>query len=217
VPQSLYTSKLFDTARVGTSNSRWMVLEEGPQQCSTPPEEEQVDFDDDEVHLPKGQHYLLDIRNVDSAFLASEVRLVETMIEVIYSCGLTLLSYHCHGLLPTGVSCVGVLLESHVSFHTWPSQGVIAFDLFTCGAASLLPIAPTVERLFSVPQTSIVNGVRRTPESVWAYKMRGFGGDSKDTIEQLSDLFSFPLGAMTQYKKEVRNNGRMAQLSFSYA
>ena len=32
--------------------------------------------------------------------------------------GLTLLSYHCHSLLPAGVSCVGVLLESHISFHT---------------------------------------------------------------------------------------------------
>jgi S-adenosylmethionine decarboxylase proenzyme len=217
VPQSQYSSKHFDTARAGTSNSRWMVLEEGPQQCSSPSEEEQMDFDDDEVHLPKGQHYLLDIRNVDSAFLASEARLVETMIEVIYSCGLTLLSYHCHGLLPSGVSCVGVLLESHVSFHTWPSQGVITFDLFTCGASSLLPIVPTVERLFSVPETSTVNGVRRTPESIWAYKMRGFGDDSKDAIEQLSDLFSFPIGTMTQYKKEVRKNGRMAQSSFSYA
>eukprot|EP00980_Cylindrotheca_fusiformis_P012573 scaffold3084_cov144-Cylindrotheca_fusiformis.AAC.21 len=203
VPQSQYSSKHFDTTRAGTSNSRWMVLEEGPQQCSSPPEDQHADFDDDEVHLPKGQHYLLDIRNVDSSFLASELRLVQTMIEVINSCGLTLLSYHCHGLLPSGVSCVGVLLESHVSFHTWPSKGVITFDLFTCGDSSLLPIVPTVERLFSVPQASSVDGLRRAPESIWAYKMRGFGDDSKDTIDQLSDLFTFPIGMMTEYKKEI--------------
>lgn len=203
-PQTQYSSKHFDTARAGTSNSRWMVLEGGPQQCSSPPEDDVVDdFDDDEVHLPKGQHYLLDVRNVDSSFLASEVRLVQTMIEVINSCGLTLLSYHCHGLLPAGVSCVGVLLESHVSFHTWPSQGVITFDLFTCGDSSLLPIVPTVERLFSVPQTSRGDGLRKAPESIWAYKMRGFGDDSKASIDQLSDLFSFPIGTMTEYKKEV--------------
>eukprot|EP00536_Pseudo-nitzschia_multiseries_P011743 jgi/Psemu1/206763/e_gw1.414.17.1 len=88
---------------------------------------------DDELHLPAGQHLLMDIRNVQEAFLASEERLAKAMLDVVGDCGLTLLSYHCHGLAPSGVSCVGVLLESHVSFHTWPSQGVVTLDLFTCG------------------------------------------------------------------------------------
>lgn len=83
---------------------------------------------------------------------------------------------------------------SHVSFHTWPSQGVVTLDLFTCGAQSLLPIVEAVERLFGIPATP--DG----PETVWAYKVRGFGGA---TNEELSDLFSFPIGTMTEYKKEI--------------
>jgi hypothetical protein len=67
--------------------------------------------EDEEEHLPAGQHLLMDIRNVDSAFLASEERLATAMLDVVGDCGLTLLSYHCHGLQPSGVSCVGVLLE----------------------------------------------------------------------------------------------------------
>jgi Spermine/spermidine synthase domain/S-adenosylmethionine decarboxylase len=85
-------------------------------------------------------------------------------------------------------------IPSHVSFHTWPSQGVITLDLFTCGSQSLLPIVEAVERLFGIPATS--DG----PETVWAYKVRGFGDA---TQEELADLFTFPIGTMTEYKKEM--------------
>ena len=48
--------------------------------------------------------------------------------------------------------CVGVLLESHIYFHTWPEEGFITFDLFTCGPNPLLPSLGDIERLFAVPQ-----------------------------------------------------------------
>ncbi|KAL3914464.1 MAG: hypothetical protein SGILL_006093 [Bacillariaceae sp.] len=227
IPNTIYTSMNFDTARSSTINSRWVVMEgddetqEGSEatvnivgssnetcdasssdeSCSTcsrgkeaAPTAPSTEEEDEEEHLPAGQHLLMDIRNVDSAFLASEERLATAMLDVVGDCGLTLLSYHCHGLQPSGVSCVGVLLESHVSFHTWPSQGVITLDLFTCGANSLLPIVEATERLFGVPANS--DG----PETVWAYKVRGFGDETSD---ELSDLFTFPIGAMTDYKKEM--------------
>lgn len=87
-----------------------------------------------------------------------------------------------------------LLPPSHVSFHTWPSQGVVTLDLFTCGSQSLLPIVDTVERLFGVPANS--DG----PETVWAYKVRGFGDESN---QELGDLFTFPIGTMTDYKKQM--------------
>ncbi|EED92531.1 predicted protein, partial [Thalassiosira pseudonana CCMP1335] len=80
-----------------------------------------------------GQHLLVDIKDVDAQFLNSEERLATAMISLINESKLTLLSYHCHSLVPIGVSCAGVLLESHIAFHTWPLEGVITLDLFTCG------------------------------------------------------------------------------------
>ena len=212
VPQTKYTSKTFDTSLAASSNSRWIIIQEPSasssdteveEECENPDSmtDEATDYDDDdddEVHLPKGQHLIVDIRNVASDFLASKERLAKTMMEVVNSCGLTLLSYHCHGMLPSGVSCVGVLLESHVSFHTYPSSGVIMFDLFTCGDASLLPIVSNVIQTYSVPALN-----KPPPEPVWAYKFRGFGADNEETIDQLTDLFTFPIGAMTDYKKEI--------------
>lgn len=64
-------------------------------------------------HRPAGQHLLVDMKGVDSSFLNSEERLVEAMVQTVDESGLTMLSYHCHSLIPSGISCVGVLLESH--------------------------------------------------------------------------------------------------------
>ena len=50
---------------------------------------------DSELHLPAGQHLLVDIKNVDPEFLNSEQRLATAMVELITESQLTLLSYHC--------------------------------------------------------------------------------------------------------------------------
>eukprot|EP00979_Chaetoceros_neogracilis_P008857 scaffold1986_cov229-Chaetoceros_neogracile.AAC.1 len=45
-------------------------------------EEDDDDDDEDEVHLPAGQHLLIDIERVNSDFLNSEVSLAEAMVKV---------------------------------------------------------------------------------------------------------------------------------------
>jgi hypothetical protein len=107
--------------------------------------------------------------------LNSEEKLAKAMIDLVEMSGLTMLSYHCHRLQPVGVSCVGVLLESHISLHTWPIPGAICLDLFTCGPNSLLPILPAIERFFGVPRVPAVHGsIVEKPFVQWAYKLRGF-------------------------------------------
>jgi S-adenosylmethionine decarboxylase proenzyme len=204
VPQTSYTSKNFDT-RSSRVLSRWVQKEEGScdedyVQNTSSWEEDDDDDDDDEVeHAPAGQHLLLDFQYVDSGFLNSELRLANAMLDLVNQCGLTLLSYHCHTLEPTGVSCVGVLLESHVSFHTWPEHGVIALDLFTCGPNSLLPVVSVAEKLFSVAGVD-----NKQPHVRWTHKLRGFRDEMDETeIMALGDMAYFPIGLMIDYKKEV--------------
>jgi BioD-like phosphotransacetylase family protein len=62
-------------------------------------------------------YQLVDIKNVDAHFLNSEERLAEAMVKLIDQSKLTLLSYHCHSLVPVGVSCAGILLESHIALQ----------------------------------------------------------------------------------------------------
>ena len=157
---------------------------------------------DEEEHQPSGQHLLVDLKNVEYDFLDNEDRLVGAMIDVVRESKLTLLSYHCHSLQPAGVSCVGVLLESHVSFHTWPDEGVITFDLFTCGANALIPVIPIVEQVFGVPRSD-----DEEVESRWSHELRGFR-NNKDRmqhhLDNASDLAVWITAPIKLYnKKEI--------------
>ena len=152
-----------------------------------------------EEHLPAGQHLLIDIERVNSEFLNDEVSLAKAMVDVIHEIKLTLLSYHCHKLIPMGmgVSCVGVLLESHISFHTWPEAGVIILDLFTCGDGELVPVLPIIKRLFAIPQDGASDTFNEQPRIVWNHKLRGFRKDYAKT-----DLMDYVLEASDYDLKE---------------
>ncbi|MHC1586697.1 MAG: adenosylmethionine decarboxylase [Candidatus Hecatellaceae archaeon] len=39
-----------------------------------------------------------------------------------------------HRFTPQGVTGIVAISESHVSVHTWPENGYMALDVFTCGA-----------------------------------------------------------------------------------
>ena len=194
IPHTRYTSKNFDTAR-SVASSSWLSRNRDvhatfngghAQVCytyvngtGTYSGQDSVAIKDayeDEVDpQPAGEHLMLDIKNVDGAFLNSEQLLSLAMLDVVNEAELTLLSFHCHGLMPAGVSCVGVLLHNYISFHTWPAEGVIAFDLCSAGSKSILPVLPIVERLFGVPRTPSSPGqVVEQPEYRWAHKLRGF-------------------------------------------
>ncbi len=164
--------------------------------------------DEEEEHLPAGQHLLVDIKNVDGAFLDSEHRLAKAMVEVVTESKLTLLSYHCHKLMPMGVTCVGVLLESHISFHTWPESGVISLDLFTCGSGKLVPVVPIIQKLFAIPQQQKQNGSDdvEEPFTKWSHTFRGFReehhwGELKYLTSDLGD--SILVDPSLEYKKEI--------------
>lgn len=125
VPLTLYTSKMFPSAGSATSNtvqidrsssastfqleskisdsdpisqSQNTSYQQQPVESSIEIGEDEESTDnshDSDLHLPAGQHLLVDIKNVDSEFLNSEQRLATAMVELITESQLTLLSYHC--------------------------------------------------------------------------------------------------------------------------
>jgi S-adenosylmethionine/arginine decarboxylase-like enzyme len=184
VPSNAYTSKYFSSG-VKVRSSSALLKDERIDECEldafgdlhcetatklTPSTPNEYTTDDSaQVHHPSGQHLLVDIEKVQTAFLNSEEQLAAAMIDVIQQSELTLLSYHCHGLAPTGVSCVGVLLDGHVSFQTWPDEGVITMDLFSCGSMSLVPLVNAMFKLFGIPRNT-----GEEPNMQWSHKKRGF-------------------------------------------
>jgi spermidine synthase len=142
---------------------------------------------------------LVDIKGIEGDFLDSEERLAKAMVDTVNIAGLTMLSYHCHKLIPKGVSCVGVLLESHISFHTWPDEGVITLDLFTCGSNPLIPVVSTIKELF---------GIGLNIEMQWSHELRGFR--NKNNLKKKGDD-----GATVNNYAVLDHNSDLSQMIWS--
>ncbi len=80
-----------------------------------------------------GNHLLLEVYDVDFALLNDLNSLQEAMERGINRAGMTILNIFSHCFIPQGCTIVIALSESHVSCHTWPENGCIAIDAYTCG------------------------------------------------------------------------------------
>lgn len=226
IPHTKYTSKTFDTAKA-TLSSSWLVTnrnahlldENGLEvdsceanmhgdECLPKKVKAIADIrDDEEILQPAGEHLMVDIKNVDGAFLNSQHRLASAMIDVANAANLILLSYHCHGMQPTGVSCAGILLHNFIAFHTWPDNGVITFDLVAGGGKSILSVLPVIEERFGVPQAAPYHGkVVAQPSVRWAHKLRGFRHHPTklSNLFEITDLGKYLVSILgTEFKEEV--------------
>ena len=80
-----------------------------------------------------GKHLLLEVYNVDFTLLNDATSLQDVMKKGINRAKMTILNTFSHCFLPQGCTIVIALAESHVSCHTWPEEGCIAIDVYTCG------------------------------------------------------------------------------------
>lgn len=80
-----------------------------------------------------GKHLLLEVYDVKFDLLNDVISLQETMENGINRANMTILNIFSHCFLPQGCTIVIALSESHVSCHTWPENGSIAIDVYTCG------------------------------------------------------------------------------------
>ena len=80
-----------------------------------------------------GKHLLLEVYGVNFNLINDVNSLQNIMIRGIERANMTILNVFSHCFLPQGCTIVIALAESHVSCHTWPEQGCIAIDVYTCG------------------------------------------------------------------------------------
>ncbi len=78
-------------------------------------------------------HLLLEYRGCEDAILDCVETVPRIMTDAAVAAGATVLQTVVHKFEPTGLSCVLVLAESHLSIHTWPHLGYAAVDFYTCG------------------------------------------------------------------------------------
>ena len=80
-----------------------------------------------------GNHLLLEVYDVDSNLINDAISLQEAMERGINRAKMTILNIFSHCFVPQGCTIVISLAESHVSCHTWPENGCLAIDVYTCG------------------------------------------------------------------------------------
>ena len=80
-----------------------------------------------------GKHLLLEVYDVDFSLLNDIESLQTVMKSGIERAKMTILNIFSHCFIPQGCTVVIALAESHVSCHTWPEEGAIAIDVYTCG------------------------------------------------------------------------------------
>ena len=80
-----------------------------------------------------GNHLLLEVYDVKFDLLNDGISIQEAMENGVKRAGMTILNIYQHCFVPQGVTIVMALSESHVSCHTWPEEGSIAIDVYTCG------------------------------------------------------------------------------------
>ncbi len=79
-----------------------------------------------------GRHVYGELYGCDPSILSDEEKLVEIVVEAARIGGFTLLDVKAWKISP-GVSVVGIVLESHISIHTWPEYSFATVDVYTCG------------------------------------------------------------------------------------
>lgn len=80
-----------------------------------------------------GRHLLLEVYDVNHDLINNGIALEKVMLKGINRAGMTILNIFKHCFIPQGCTIVIALAESHVSCHTWPEEGCLAIDVYTCG------------------------------------------------------------------------------------
>jgi S-adenosylmethionine decarboxylase len=111
------------------------------------------------VHAACGRHLLLDAHGIAPERLSDAAGIEEVLRGAAAAAGATALFAHFHAFgVGQGVTGVLLLMESHISIHTWPEHGYAALDIFMCGHARperaaehlLAALAPTSHALRDV-------------------------------------------------------------------
>lgn len=80
-----------------------------------------------------GISYLVELFDCPSAILDDEMHIDSAIREAARCASTTLLHQESRRFEPQGVTAFALLVESHISIHTWPELGYAAVDIFTCG------------------------------------------------------------------------------------
>lgn len=80
-----------------------------------------------------GQHFLVELLGCDPAKIKHVESVEQIFLEAAHISGASIVEHFFKQYKPEGVTGIILISESHFSIHTWPEDGFVALDIFTCG------------------------------------------------------------------------------------
>ncbi|GJQ57895.1 MAG: adenosylmethionine decarboxylase [Candidatus Scalindua sp. AMX11] len=80
-----------------------------------------------------GRHLILEMWDCNRDVLNDAKKITELVSNAADVAGATVIKQFYHEFTPSGITGVAILAESHIAIHTWPVEGYVAADVFTCG------------------------------------------------------------------------------------
>lgn len=81
----------------------------------------------------EGQHLIIDAFECNSTYLNDMDYLKKLCKEAALNTNMEVLYTYFYQFEPQGVTGMLVLSTSHISIHTWPEEGYVSLDFYTCG------------------------------------------------------------------------------------
>ena len=82
--------------------------------------------------IPLCLHYVVDIDNIKNNQIYETEFIKKLCDKLLENTGVNVLNEIHHEFKPQGYTALYLLSESHMSIHTWPENGKIRLDLFSC-------------------------------------------------------------------------------------
>ena len=80
-----------------------------------------------------GKQLIVELYDCNQKLLSNPDAINEIMCAAAEVMNATIVTSTFHHFSPLGVSGVVVIMESHLTIHTWPEYSYAAVDIFTCG------------------------------------------------------------------------------------
>ena len=83
-----------------------------------------------------GRHFIVEMWGCAREVVNDPDTIMDILHKAANDSGATIIKSFFHQFSPMGVTGVAILAESHISIHTWPEEGYVAADIFTCGTTT---------------------------------------------------------------------------------
>ena len=80
-----------------------------------------------------GRHFIVEMWGCDNEMIHDPEKVMDILHSAVKDARATVIKSASHQFDPSGVTGIAILAESHISIHTWPEEGYVAADIFTCG------------------------------------------------------------------------------------